>query len=318
MPAKPPEYTKLMLDVARQIESTPDGLMDFRNTCHEQGHVGAFDLEKKRASDIIQNLQKKMIVHPGQYEKFVEFLEIIGRGDVIKMLPGYQDYDSKDGGNINQPHYNTILEKDETKSGTSHSAVDGKVTDIEISNLSDSIPPDCVLRLGIFLGIPYPEIETQRRQGGTSNMLFHWRKNVPERDQMQQLQQALEEASLGHLVTDCFGDGKNSSRKDTGPLSRSSITSDKVLSKLCGKIGEGWLQFGIQHLGMSMVDIDHFRHNRSTMEDTIFGMLYEWRQRHHDDATIGTLLDLMEESPNISLDSYNFILEEIQSSDLHQ
>ena len=39
-----------------------------------------------------------MIVHPGQYEKFVEFLEIIGREDVIKMLPGYQDYDSKDGG----------------------------------------------------------------------------------------------------------------------------------------------------------------------------------------------------------------------------
>eukprot|EP00057_Strongylocentrotus_purpuratus_P023141 XP_011677615.1 PREDICTED: uncharacterized protein LOC105444705 [Strongylocentrotus purpuratus] len=206
MPAKPPEYTKLMLDVARQIESTPDGLMDFRNTCHEQGHVGAFDLEKKRASDIIQNLQKKMIVHPGQYEKFVEFLEIIGRGDVIKMLPGYQDYDSKDGGNNNQPHYNNKLEKGETQSGTPHSAVAGRVTDIEISILSNSIPPDCVLRLGIFLDMSYPEIETQRRQGGTSSMLFYWRKNVPERDQRQQLQQALEEAHLGYLVTDCFGE----------------------------------------------------------------------------------------------------------------
>lgn len=52
----------------------------------------------------------------------------------------------------------------------------------------------------------YPEIETQRRQGGTSSMLFYWRKNVPERDQRQQLQQALEEARLGHLVTDCFGE----------------------------------------------------------------------------------------------------------------
>lgn len=50
------------------------------------------------------------------------------------------------------------------------------------------------------------------------------------------------------------------------------------------------------------------------MEDTIFSMLHEWRQRQRDDATIGTLLNLMEESPNISLDSYNFILEELQSS----
>ncbi|XP_011661290.2 uncharacterized protein LOC100893977 [Strongylocentrotus purpuratus] len=318
MPTEPPEYTKLMQNVAKQIESTPDGLMDFRNTSRAQGHVRAFDLDKKRAYDIIRNLQKKMIVHPGQYEKFVEFLEIIGREDVIKMLPGYQDYQSKDGGNNNRAHYNTIPEKVETKIGTSHSAVAGRVTDIEISILSDSIPPDCVLRFGIFLDMSYPEIETQRRQGGTTGMLFHWRKNVPERDQRQQLQQALEEARLGHLVTDCFGNGKNSSRKDTGPLSRSSIISDKILSKLAGKIGEGWSQFGIQHLGMSKVDIDHFKHNRSTMEETIFGMLYEWRQRHHDDATIGKLLDLMEESPNISLDSYSFILEELQSSDLHQ
>lgn len=98
MPTEPPEYTKLMHNVARQIESTPDGLMDFRNTSRAQGHVRAFDLHKKRAWDIIKNLQKKMIVHPGQYEKFVELLEIIGRDDVIKMLPGYQDYDSKDGG----------------------------------------------------------------------------------------------------------------------------------------------------------------------------------------------------------------------------
>ena len=36
MPTEPPEYTKLMHNVARQIESTPDGLMDFRNTCRAQ------------------------------------------------------------------------------------------------------------------------------------------------------------------------------------------------------------------------------------------------------------------------------------------
>lgn len=101
MPTEPPEYTKLMHNVARQIESTPDGLMDFRNASRAQGHVWAFDLDKKRACHIIKSLQKKMIVHPGQYEKFVEFLEIIERDDVIKMLPGYQDYHSKDGGMIN-------------------------------------------------------------------------------------------------------------------------------------------------------------------------------------------------------------------------
>eukprot|EP00057_Strongylocentrotus_purpuratus_P024275 XP_011678749.1 PREDICTED: uncharacterized protein LOC105445219 [Strongylocentrotus purpuratus] len=68
-------------------------------------------------------------------------------------------------------------------------------------------------------------------------------------------------------TTSSSGDGKNSSRKDTGPLSRSSNISDKMLSKLAGKIGEGWSQFGIQHLGMSKVDIDHFKHNRSTVSN---------------------------------------------------
>ena len=64
-----------------------------------------------------------------------------------------------------------------------------------------------------------------------------------------------------------IGDGKNSSRKDTGPLSRSSRISDKIVSKLAGKIGEGWSQFGIQHLGMSKVDIDQFKDNRSTVSN---------------------------------------------------
>nr|XP_054759345.1 uncharacterized protein LOC129265371 [Lytechinus pictus] len=187
----------------------------------------------------------------------------------------------------------------------------GRVTDVELLNLSDNISPDCVRRLGIFLGISFPKIETiNMEQGGTLNLLFHWRKNVPERDQRQELHQALKDARLGHLVP-CLGDGNNSSPVDKGPLNRSSIISEKILSGLAWRMGEGWSQFGIQHLGMSKIDIDRFKNKGSSMEDEIFVMLYEWRQRNGKDATIGKLLDLMKSSPYCSPDTSDFILEQL-------
>ncbi|XP_041468875.1 uncharacterized protein LOC121418798 [Lytechinus variegatus] len=323
MPAKPsPEDTKLLFDVAKKIEATNDGLSDFRNVCRDQKHIRAFDYQKKRAFDIIQELKRKMIVQPGKFEKFVEILEIIGRADVIKMLPGYEDYESMKGVNNNQDNKDTMMstpQRNETSLDGSSPSSDsssgtGRVTDIELSNLSDNISPDRVLRLGIFLGIRFPKIETIMKQGGTLDLLINWRKNVPERDQRQELHQALKEASLGHLVTACvhgLGDGNNSSPEDEGPLSRSSIISEKMLSGLAGRMGEGWSHFGIQHLGMSKIDIDHFKSKGSCMEDEIFFMLYEWRQRNGKDATIGKLLDLIESSPYFSPDTSDFILKQL-------
>ncbi|XP_063958327.1 uncharacterized protein LOC129265371 isoform X2 [Lytechinus pictus] len=320
MPAKPsPEDTKLMFDVAKRIEATNDGLSDFRNVCRDQKHIRAFDYQKKRAFDIIQELKRKMIVQPGKFDKFVEILEIIGRADVIKMLPGYEDYESMKGVNNNQVNKDTMMStprRNETSLDGSLPSSDspsdtGRVTDIELLNLSDNISPDCVRRLGIFLGIPLPKIETIMEHGETLDLLFHWRKDVPEREQRQKLHQALKEAHLVNAFVHGLGDGNNSSPEDKSPLSRSSIISDKILSGLAGRMGERWSHFGIQHLGMSKNDIDRFKNRRSCMDDEIFAMLHEWRQRNGKDATIGKLLDLMKSSPYCSPDTSDFILEQL-------
>ena len=96
MPKYPDDYVRLMLKVERKLESTPKGLREFQDTCQRLGHVAAFKLHEKTASDVIRRLQMKLVVGPNDFEKFIEILEIIGREDVIRMLPSYQNYKIKD------------------------------------------------------------------------------------------------------------------------------------------------------------------------------------------------------------------------------
>ncbi|XP_071507908.1 uncharacterized protein [Diadema antillarum] len=327
MPNKPKAYVKLTLQVANQLESTPDGLMNFRNTCRQFKYVDAFGLDKKRAFDVIERLERRLILGPNNFEKFVELLEIIDRDDVIRMLPGYENYGAAAGitladGPADTPllgeNNNLCVKASLTQQPcgpTFKNQGDAGISEIKLYELAEKIRPDEELGLAVFLGIPVARYEQFDPKHRAYKTLIAWKENVTANEQASELVRALKEAKLPHLAWE-FSDPKASDQRDvTQSLSRESPLTDKHLFMLGSSMGEGWWAFGIKHLDMSAVDIDGFC--KKIPGNREFEMLLKWKNRECGNATVGRLLDLMEKSQEIPMDCYKFLHEQL-SPDIKQ
>ncbi|XP_007888749.1 uncharacterized protein LOC103176795 [Callorhinchus milii] len=89
--------------------------------------------------------------------------------------------------------------------------------------------------------------------------------------------------------------------RDTSDLK--TLITEKQLMELAGKLGSDWRQLGIQYLGMSFADTQNFESQEKTQTDIIFKMLYIWRCREKEKATVWNLIKILREA-DVDVDAW--------------